>query len=191
MPLKHGYGAYLPNWIISDSVFTKSLTSDNVLPVWRNQTLHIVTVLPGTDYFLCFQLGNAPGCWLFLLAHYIWIYDLYLSYYTRLGWRMLWLPKTERVYHQKLWTPCARIAEVVDHQLEYGQWCGSNDTPVTWWRGLGRGWARMVQLWGVLYFVLQCFFPPRRRRRFCQEVFYGKLMVIVNMFVASLHRVYE
>ena len=30
--------------------------------------------------------------------------------------------KTERVYHQKLmWTPCARIAEVVDQQLEYGQ----------------------------------------------------------------------
>ena len=29
--------------------------------------------------------------------------------------------KIERVYHQKLmWTPCARIAEVVDQQLEYG-----------------------------------------------------------------------
>ena len=86
--------------------------------------------------------------------------------------------KTERVYHRKLmWTPCARTAEVVDNQLENGQWCGSNDTPVTWWwRGLGRGWARMVQLnEGFLYFALLCFFPPRRRRRFCQEVFYGKL----------------
>ena len=49
----------------------------------------------------------------------------------------------------------------------------------------------MVQLWGVLYFALLCIFPLRRRRRFCQEVFYGKLMVIVNTFVASLHRVYE
>ena len=155
---------------------------------WRNQTLQLVTVLPGTVNFSLFSTRkHFPGCWLFLLARCIWIYDLYLSYYTRLGWRMLWLPKTERVYHQKLmWTPCARIAEVVDHQLEYGQWCGSNDTPVTWWRGLGRGWARMVQLnEGFLYFALLCFFPLRRRRRFCQEVFYGKWMVIVNMFVAS------
>ena len=44
---------------------------------------------------------------------------------------------------------------------------------------------------GEFFFALLCFFPLRRRRRFCQEVFYGKFMVIVNMFVALLHRVYE
>ena len=100
MPLKRGYGAYHPNWIISDSVFTKSLTSDNVLPVWRNQTLHIVTVLPGTDYFFCFQLGNTPSCWLFLLARCIWTHDLYLSYITRLGWRSSDC-QPERICHHK------------------------------------------------------------------------------------------
>ena len=156
---------------------------------WRNQTLQLVTVLPGTDYFSLFSTRkHFPGCWLFLLARCIWIYDLYLSYFTRLGWRRLWLPKPRESTTGSLCGPPAHVLLDGGQQLEKGQWCGSNDTPVTWWRGPGRGWARMVQLERG-FFSLLCFFPLRRRRRFCQEVFMENLMVIVNMFVASLHRV--
>ena len=42
---------------------------------------------------------------------------------------------------------------------------------------------------GVFFLCPSVLLPLRRRRRFCQEVYNGKLMVIVYMFLASLHRV--
>ena len=45
---------------------------------------------------------------------------------------------------------------------------------------------------GVFFSLPFCAFSLRDEEGgFCQEVFYGKLMVIVNMFVALLHRVYK
>ena len=89
-----------------------------------------------------------------------------------------------------MWRPCARTAKVVDKQLEYGldveakmlQRPGSED-----WVGASPHGAAV----GVFFLCPSVLFPLRRRRRFCQEVFMENLMVIVNMFVTFLHRVYE
>ena len=90
-----------------------------------------------------------------------------------------------------MWRPCARTAKVVDKQLEYGldveakmlQRPGGED-----WVGASPHGAAV----GVYFFALLCLFPRRRRPRFLPGGFFMEnLMVIVNMFVALLHRVYE
>ena len=53
---------FLPNWIISDSVFTISCNKRQCFAkLRRNQTLHLVTVLPGTvDFFYVFNSETIP-----------------------------------------------------------------------------------------------------------------------------------
>ena len=72
-----------------------------------------------------------------------------------------------------MWRPCARTAKVVDKQLEYGLDVeammllrpGGED-----WVGASPHGAAV----GVFFLCPSVLFPLRRRRRFCQEVFYGK-----------------
>ena len=65
------------------------------------------------------------------------------------------------------------------------------EAPVTWcedWVGASPHGAAV----GEFFFLPFCAFSLGVEvRGFCQEVFYGKWMVIVNMFVTFLHRVYE
>ena len=65
------------------------------------------------------------------------------------------------------------------------------EAPVTWcedWVGASPHGAAV----GEFFFLPFCAFSLGvEERGFCQEVFYGKWMVIVNMFVTFLHRVYE
>ena len=49
----------------------------------------------------------------------------------------------------------------------------------------------MVQLWGYFFFALLCFSLGDEERGFARRFFMENLMVIVNMFVALLHRVYK
>ena len=82
--LRHGEGnsskaclgtdaAFSPNWIVSDSIFNYKLNKRQCFAkLRRNQTLHLVTVLPGTVDFSMFSTRKQfPGCWLFLLARRI------------------------------------------------------------------------------------------------------------------------
>ena len=66
--------------LISDNVFAK---------LRRNQTLHLVTVLPGTVDFYVFNSETIPRLLAVSFGSSYVIYDLYLSYFTRLGGRML------------------------------------------------------------------------------------------------------
>ena len=114
----------------------------------------------------CFQLGNTPSCWLFSFGSLYWIYDLYLSYITRLGWRSSDC-QTERICYHKAYVDSPA------HRLLGGRYSWSRTTmwklwtPVTWWRGSGRGGAHKMQTWmRGTFFALLCFFPARRRSWF-------------------------
>ena len=88
-----------------------------------------------------------------------------------------------------MWSPCARIAELVDRQLEYGlgveammpQRPGGED-----WVGVEPAWCSC----GVFYILPFCAFSLRDEEGgFARRFFMENWMVTVNMFVASLHRV--
>ena len=156
---------------------------------WMNQTLQLVTDLPGTINFSLFSTRkHFPGCWLFLLARRIWIYDLYLSYYTRLGWRRLWLPKPRESTTGSLcgplahvlprwWTNSWRMDKDVEAMIPGGEdWVGVEPAWCSWTRGF--------------YILPFCaFFLCDEEGGFARRFFMENWMVIVNMFVASLHRV--
>ena len=79
---------------------------------------------------------------------------------------------------------------MVDKQLE----CGLNVEAMMLPRPGGEAWVGASPhgaAVGIFFLCPSVLFSRRRRTSFCQEVFYGKFMVIVNMFVALLHRVYE
>ena len=90
-----------------------------------------------------------------------------------------------------MWRPCARTAKVVDKQLEYGldveakmlQRPGSED-----WVGASPHGAAV----GVFFLCPSVPFPSATKNEvFARRFFMENLMVIVNMFVALLHRVYK
>ena len=83
-----------------------------------------------------------------------------------------------------MWSPCARIAEVVDQQLEYGlgveammpQRPGGED-----WVGVEPAWCSC----GGIFSLPFCAFSLRDEEGgFARRFFMENLMVIVNMFVA-------
>ena len=135
---------------------------------------------PDTAHFyqvritFCFQLGNTPSCCLFSFGSLYWIYDLYLSYITRLGWRCSDC-QTERICYHKAYvdSPAHRLLGGRygwrrDNEVEAvkPQWPGGEDR-------VGVEPARCSSNEGFL-FCPPVLFPLRRRRWFCQEVFYGK-----------------
>ena len=56
-----------------------------------------------------------------------------------------------------MWTPLRTDCWVAD-TVGVGQRCGSDEAPVTWWRGPGRGGARMVQLERGVFILPSCAF---------------------------------
>ena len=88
-----------------------------------------------------------------------------------------------------MWRPCARIAEVVDLRLEYGLGVEAM-MPL---RPGGEDWVGVEPACcscGGFYILPFCaFFLCDDEGGFARRFFYGKLMVIVNIFIASLHRV--
>ena len=56
-----------------------------------------------------------------------------------------------------MWTPLRTDCWVAD-TVGVGQQCGSDEAPVTWWRGPGRGGARMVQLERGVFILPSCAF---------------------------------
>ena len=119
--------------------------------------------LPGTVHFF----PTRKYFKLLTFGSLYWIYDLYLSYLTRLGWKeALTVRPRESATIRLMWTPLRTDCWVAD-TVGVGQWCGSDEAPVTWWRGPGRGGAHKTQTWTRgTFFALLCFFPARRRSWF-------------------------
>ena len=73
-----------------------------------------------------------------------------------------------------MWRPCARIAKVVDKQLEYGQGVEA----MMLLRPGGEDWVGAEPTWcscgGIFSLPFCAFSLGDEVRGFCQEVFYGK-----------------
>jgi len=90
-----------------------------------------------------------------------------------------------------MWRPCARTAKVVDKQFE----CGLNVEAMMLPRPGGEAWVGATPhsaAVGVFFLCPSVLFPSATKNEvFARRFFMENLMVIVNMFVTFLHRVYE
>ena len=86
-----------------------------------------------------------------------------------------------------MWRPCACIAKVVDKELEYGHGVEA----MMLLRPGGEDWVGVEPAWcscrGFYILPFCAFFLRDEEGGFARRFFMENWMVIVNMFVASLH----
>ena len=141
-PLKYGHDAFSQSGLFQTRYLLKAQKAKRFASMKEPDTAYSNS-LPGTVHFF----PTRKYFKLLTFGSLYWIYDQYLSYLTRLGWKeALTVRPRESATIRLMWTPLRTDCWVAD-TVGVGQWCGSDEAPVTWWRGPGRGGAHKTQTW--------------------------------------------